>query len=753
MDFNELEATEGLRFAWNGWPSSRIEASRSVVPMGVIWTPLQTFPDMPIMPYQPVLCKGCEAVLNPYCSVDYLGRLWTCPFCFQRNYFPQNYNEISETNLPAELYPNYSTLEYALPQNTHSILPAFLLVVDLCQPEEDLQQLKTNLIQMLSLIPETALIGLISFGTTVNVHEIGFSEMPKTYVFSGNKDISSKKVREFLELSEQQQQKSGGASFGVGGEGLTRFLLPAGDCEFAFTSILEDLTPNAYPIPRGHRPQRATGAALTVAEGLLEAIVPSSPARIMLFTAGPGTVGPGMVVNTDLEETIRTHNDIINDNTTCFRKATRFYTTLAYRLVERGHVLDLFAASLDQVGASEAKIAVETTGGVMLLAETFGTDQFRKTLQKLFAKDEQGHLAMCFDAIIEVNTTREIKVTGALGPVSSMRKRTACVSENEQGIGGTSAWKMCTLNNGTGVAVFFEVVNQHSNPIPTGQAFFIQFLVQYTHSSGQRRMRVTTTARRWLDASQREEMGQGFDQETAAVLMARMAMFKASHEEVFDVVRWLDRLLVRLSARHAEFQKDDPDSFRLSSNFSLYPQFMFHLRRSQFLQVFNNTPDETTFFRLMLNREPVVGSLVMIQPTLMSYSFEGPPIPVLLDVTSIQADRILLLDAFFHIVVHHGANIAQWRKLKYHEDPAHESFRKLLEAPIIDAEALAKERLPPPRLVICDQHGSQARFLLAKLNPSVTHNSSVGNASEVIFTDDVSLEVFVKHLQKLAVQG
>jgi hypothetical protein len=83
--------------------------------------------------------------------------------------------------------------------------------------------------------------------------------------------------------------------------------------------------------------------------------------------------------------------------------------------------------------------------------------------------------------------------------------------------------------------------------------------------------------------------------------------------------RWLDRTLVRITAKFGEYERDQPASFRIAGNFSLFPQFMFHLRRSQFLQVFNNSPDETAFFRLMLNREGVEGSLVMIQPTLTSY--------------------------------------------------------------------------------------------------------------------------------------
>lgn len=57
-----------------------------------------------------------------------------------------------------------------------------------------------------------------------------------------------------------------------------------------------------------------------------------------------------------------------------------------------------------------------------------------------------------------------------------------------------------------------------------------------------------------------------------------------------------------------------------------------------------------------------------------------------------------------------------------------------------------------PRMLQCDQYGSQARFLLAKLNPSATHNSN-GSGGDVIFTDDVSLSVFMEHLAKLSVTG
>ena len=85
----------------------------------------------------------------------------------------------------------------------------------------------------------------------------------------------------------------------------------------------------------------------------------------------------------------------------------------------------------------------------------------------------------------------------------------------------------------------------------------------------------------------------------------------------------------------------------------------------------------------------------------------------------------------------------------------HEAFKQLLEAPKADAQEILGRRFPVPRLVDCDQHGSQARFLLAKLNPSATYNSAGmgGGSSDIIFTDDVSLQVFMEHLMKLAVES
>merc|ERR1712159_807163 len=158
-------------------------------------------------------------------------------------------------------------------------------------------------------------------------------------------------------------------------------------------------------------------------------------------------------------------------------------------------------------------------------------------------------------------------------------------------------------------------------------------------------MGVTTVSARYSDANM-TDIATGFDQEAAACLMARFAVFKTENEDPLDVLRWVDRMLIRLIAKFADYRKDDPSSFRLSPEFSIFPQFMYHLRRSHFLQSFNASPDETAFYRTIIVRENTFNSLVMIQPALLEYSFEeGPPKTVLLDSSSLKNNVILLLDS------------------------------------------------------------------------------------------------------------
>lgn len=68
--------------------------------------------------------------------------------------------------------PAFSTIEYTITR-APCMPPIFLFVVDTCMDDEELGALKDSLQMSLSLIPPNALIGLITFGKMVQVHELG----------------------------------------------------------------------------------------------------------------------------------------------------------------------------------------------------------------------------------------------------------------------------------------------------------------------------------------------------------------------------------------------------------------------------------------------------------------------------------------------------------------------------------------------------------------------------------------------------
>ncbi|KAK9802822.1 hypothetical protein WJX73_002168 [Symbiochloris irregularis] len=764
-DFTGIEEREGLRLSWNLWPNSKIEATKCVLPFGALYTPIKDLPDIPVVNYEPVQCKGCGGILNPYAQVDFAARVWMCRLCQMRNSLPSHYHGISEQNLPAELYQEYPTVEYSVPRTRPIHPPAYMFVVDTCLAEDELAACKAALSQALHTLPEYAYVGLITFGTHVHVHELGFQDFAKAYVFqatdrNGPKDHPPQAIAAALGMGPKgrgQTQDQDPNNPVVPG---TRFTPPLSECEFVISNVIEELQKDAFPATAGHRPSRCTGAAIQVAAGVMAACLPpgTGAARLMLFVGGPTTLGPGKVVDTDLLEPIRSHKDLAKDAAQHFKPARRYYDGLATQLASQEHALDVFACSLDQVGLAEMQNAVDLSGGLIVQTDSFNNAVFKDSFKRVLAgPEEPNRLSLHSNATFEVIPSRDVKVGGLMGPAAPVEKKSPSVADTQTGIGGTTLWKMASLDTTTTVAVFFEIVAHSKGSVDRGaganQQFFVQFVTRYLHADGSQRVRAYTFTRQWVDDKSTPMLMAGFDQEAAAVLTARVGSWKMEGEEEFDATRWLDRLLIRVCSRFGDYQANDPRTFDLQPAMAMFPQFMFNLRRSNFVQVFGNSPDETAFFRLSLNRFPVADAMVAIQPSLVAFSLSDAPQPVLLDVASITADRILFLDACFSVVIFHGATIAQWRKQEFHLQADYAGFKDLLEAPQAEATAIRQRRFPVPRLVDCDQNGSQARFLLARLNPSSTYNSAGTVGSEMIMTDDVSLHVFTEHLRKLAVQS
>jgi protein transport protein SEC23 len=243
-----------------------------------------------VLSYPPVTCN-CGAAVSPYAVVNYDNKMWVCQ-CTTRNYFPQQYQDISETNMPLELYPDCTTIEYLVPATTQ-YPPIYIFIVDTAVSEDELEVCKSTLVQALSMMPDNCLVGLISFGTHVHVHELQSSVMSKVYVFRGTGDFSPPAVATqlgFRAMARSQQQARTPQYDGILA---TKFLVSLEDAEYQISSALENLQPDAFAPPSDHRKARCTGTAVQVAAGLAAAGLPERlcSVRLMLFVGGPCTEG------------------------------------------------------------------------------------------------------------------------------------------------------------------------------------------------------------------------------------------------------------------------------------------------------------------------------------------------------------------------------------------------------------------------------------------------------------------------------
>ena len=70
--------------------------------------------------------------------------------------------------------------------------------------------MKESLQMSLSLLPPNAVVGLITYGKMVQVHELGCEGISKSFVFRGTKDYTAKQVQEMLGIGRGPAPGAGG---------------------------------------------------------------------------------------------------------------------------------------------------------------------------------------------------------------------------------------------------------------------------------------------------------------------------------------------------------------------------------------------------------------------------------------------------------------------------------------------------------------------------------------------------------------
>ena len=752
FDIAKEESQNSVRMSWNVLPSNPIDLQRYIVPCGIHYTPLKQVENLQILEYEPLTCKICKSVIAPQFQIDFRSKSWSCPFCESKNMFPTIYAQnISEQNLPAELLPEATTIEYKL-NKKESKFPVFMFLIDIAIEESELSELKETIQSTLSLIPPECEIGIITYGTMCNLVELGFTDFPKMFVFKGEKKYSAQNIVTQLGLFNKNDPR-------IQSQNSKKFLVPLKDSEFAINSFLDDLFPDPFPVGFEERKSNCLGLAINVAISLLESVHNGEPCRIFIFAGGPCNIGSGKIVDLKLKETIRNYLDFEkgNENTYHFQEAIKYYEELADRAFKANQIIDIYSCCLNQIGLLEMKFLVEKTGGVMLLTDSFSTRSFKDTFNKIFESDEEGNLKMCFKGRSELFVTKPLKLKGALGHLVSMNivnnenNNLKMVSNDYPiGQGNTRVWNLGGIDSTSTYTYILDIdSNNQNNNYRYG---IIQFQTSYIASDRTTRLRVTTIKRKISPDLQNNkyEVAQSFDQEAAAVLLAKIAIDKNIKEERNLVLRWIDKTLIKLTSRFAEYNKDEPSSFRLTKEFAYFPQFIFYLRRSFVLKNFNASPDEVTQFKTILLRENVTNGTIMIQPALYSYSGENPEsTPVLLEIENMKSDVVLLLDAFFFVCVWYGEDVCKWRDAGFQNEPEYENIKYMLDNPVDYAQSIVSERLPSPRFISADYGTGQERLIKSALDPNLSGSNEFKEG--YFITDDVSLKVFMEHLIRKAV--
>lgn len=234
----------------------------------------------------------------------------------------------------------------------------------------------------------------------------------------------------------------------------SRFIAPFRQVSFTLKQVIGELQRDPWPIEAEQRAQRATGSALALATGLLEALCGTQTGRILLMTSGPCTIGPGQVVAPALKEAMRSHHDIDKDHAPYFKSARLFNNSIKERLTGGTHSwgVDVFVASYDQVGLFEMNELIEKSGGVMVLSDAFGSGLFLSNFLKFMEMTGGGvnglrdpnssgnilgpytHLPeLALHGTFEVLVSKELRVSGAIGPLTSLHKKSNILSDSQIG--------------------------------------------------------------------------------------------------------------------------------------------------------------------------------------------------------------------------------------------------------------------------------------------------------------------------------
>ena len=527
------------------------------------------------------------------------------------------------------------------------------------------------------------------------------------------------------------------------------------------------------------KPPRSLGLCLYISSLLVSRLsFQNFKGKFLVFVSGPNTTEPGIILDPKKNNLFRLHSDIkeLNDKLSNYSSSLKFFEMIsfianglllskAFRILSEITTkttdfelnlstpkwsIDIFTGSLDQVGLYEMKRLFQNTNGDIFISSSFKDLQFKNQLEKCFETSTTS-----YNATLTVLTSPRLKVRKLVGHcyhLPASYKDSELLQENisDQLNSFDSKFKQHYFTNrwfwnsfkkaDNSLAIFFDIDGLRSFKDFTSKdpkSMYVQFQFKYWDPVAKLwKLRITTVCKRTTLAiidKKRElsanlinakiDMLQSFNAKTWTVLLARLMINKLDTNIGFDfegIVEEIDSVTVKLLNN---FNKLIVENYQINENLKDLPSFIYNLRRNpQLINIFNSSPDETTYYHHWFMKMGQDLGIKVIQPLLYSTEYLKT-FP--LDSSVLEAipnKSFLIMDSFFNVIIYYKYSDPEDKlKLHHSNNESLVSNEDIVELNVpknyLQTALKVQQRSLVPKYIITQTNHSQARFLMSRLNP------------------------------------
>lgn len=641
----------------------------------------------------PILCIHCKTHMNPYNEVLTERGGFKCVMC---NSFCKLQDQVLASILEDSTVLTEMTVEHTLKKAPAP--PAYFFLVDVCSFDDTrFETYMSGVREALRMLPDDALVGLATYGTNIEIYQDRNS-----YLISGSREYSKDDLKYIFDVKN-----------------VRNFLTRKADLPADFLHLKKD----PFSTLLGRRKIRCTGSALSLVTSIM-GCMNIEVKSVLLFVQGPCTYGPGTITSIDLKNTVRSNDDILKDKCRYTNECKKYYKGLAEKMLDYKVSVSIFGFTMNDFGLYEMKEIVERTGGSTIIPKDFSSFEFLSSIEKYFSVSQSNDLCGELENLSLNGETGGACGDGEINYANNFyAQKYNCDTKifcsknieilNFLGTGNKNQGFDHSLLLNFNTTTCFEIGVRDAG----SDVFYMQFATRYQNRAGEAVLRVSTVA-----GTLSEDYVPGLDQHCMMNYLIRKVVCTVNIEEDLDLIRRIDKILVRTIRILSSFSNNAPDSLELPESISELPNLIYFLRKSMIVHTQANSPDETAYLRLMAFSQPLENVNRFIKPALYLLHYQGGIAPVELDETSLSSEVYLLLDTFTNVLLWRGSDLNSWFDDGLHKTEEYQFLGDVDATANREAANIVARRFPTPKFTRTYAGESQERYLISIVNPSVKEN-------------------------------